>query len=205
MKREELKLIIKECIIEIREDNINIEEGVFDKDIKNLKELKKKILEYLKKLREKKKKSPSQDNTPPKRRELTKEEISEMEKDYSELLTTIKKVISKMKNTSDYKNLCKECCEKYNKYYGYDDEVKNDKFIPKLIVDDFESINSIYLDAIIEIIDEEQTVRVYFSDILYMIVKLLKEWFPDTYNKFSYSYGDGDEGCLYVSYIKEFE
>ena len=184
MKREELKDIIKECIVEIKEDNEALSEGFLDRF---------------------KKKKESNKNNSTKRRELTKEEIDEMEKDYDELLSTIKKVISKMKNTSDYKNLCKECCEKYNKYCGYDNEVKNDRFVPKLIVDDYETIGGSDLSAIIEIIDEDQMVRTYFGDILYMIVKLLKEWFPDIHKKFKYNYGDGDEGCLYIKYKKEFE
>lgn len=119
----------------------------------------------------------------------------EAKKIYNELLSALKKLLPKLKSSSEYKKQCKESSMKMN-----DSDYKSG-YEPKLVVNEFESLckHQYGYDAIIEIIDDEQIVRIYYSWILYDLIDLLEKEYNDLSKKVSIDYGDGDEGCLYIS------
>ena len=49
-------------------------------------------------------------------------------------------------------------------------------------------------------IDDDQIIRVFYSWILYDIVKIYREKYLEEEGLWGIDYGDGDEGCLYVDY-----
>ena len=178
-------------------------ESIFfsEEEKEQLKEMKNKVKNKINELRNKNKKGNSLSNNQiydNKSNQLTEEQYKIAKKEYDRLLQLIPKSISKLKSSSDFKKRCKESCLDYSKRFGFDSIVKNDNFIPKLHCENFEDLDSKYGDAIIEIIDSNQAVRIVFSWILYDIVDILQKDYKDLH--FDFDYGDGDEGCLYIQY-----
>lgn len=172
MTRKDLKLIIKECIEEIRDDNEIVSEGFFNK--------------------RKKKTTTTKQPIP----NMTSEEKQEMYKDFDELVSIIKKIISKMKNTSEFKKVCKDCClDFFEVYDGYDEIVDNDKFIPKLSVDVFQSISE-NQEGIITILDYYQEVQDSFKPVLKMIIEYIEKDYSELHSKFKFYCNNG---CIYVN------
>lgn len=84
------------------------------------------------------------------------------------------------------------------------DEFKNkckDK-TPKIHIEEFEYFyyneKDKHGESVIEVIDEDQETRIKFSWILDKLVKYIKDDYNELYKIFQLGTGDGDEGCIYV-------
>ena len=164
----------------------------------------------LKNLFKKKKKENKSSNSAPVRKidkmneDEKKEYLDQMDKDYQELLKTIEKSISKIKTAKEFKDKCVESSKKANEYIVDSEEPFIEGYIPPLKAFDFEDDGYGNFEGdgnyIIEVIDDCQVIAITYNWILYDIVDYIKENFSDVYKKWGFDYGDGDEGCLYVSY-----
>ena len=102
-----------------------------------------------------------------------------MKKDYQELLSTIKKTISKIKTTKQFKDECIKSSKEANKYLIDSEEPFKEGYIPNLTATDFEDDGYGYF--IVEIIDDYQIIAISYRWILYWIVDYIEENFKEVY------------------------
>lgn len=155
-----------------------IEEKRKNKDSKNSSELDKKINNYI----------------------LTNNDMKELNDQINNMIKELKSNYNRMKSTSEFKNKCIKSSKEYNNIWP-DDKVKIG-YIPRVNITIFESLSNKYWSAIIEVIIDDQDIRIQYDWILYDLVDSLKGKYD-----FDFGYGDGDEGCLYLTvnrnYIKK--
>lgn len=184
--------IIEESIQDLKDGApYGKDKGEFKRLLKNL---------FKKKVKEKQKEYKTIEDK--KESKLSDEELKvyqdKMKKDYQELLSTIKKTISKIKTTKQFKDECIKSSKEANKYLIDSEEPFKEGYIPNLTATDFEDDGHGYF--IVEIIDDYQIIAISYRWILYWIVDYIEENFKEVYDKWDFDYGDGDEGCLYVDY-----
>jgi hypothetical protein len=125
------------------------------------------------------------------------------------IVKNLKTAYNKMKTTKEFKDKCLETSKKYNddliewnnnakNPYPYsENELKKlllkDGYVPSIHINLFEDGGDY---AIIEVIDDEQSICIDYSWILYDLTDKYNELYPD--NQIGADYGDGDEGCLYI-------
>lgn len=131
--------------------------------------------------------------------QLTPEEKKQLEneynEDYDELLKTLKLCLSKLKAEKDFKKKCIESSRKINKYFSENDPDRlKDGYIPNLVIEDDG-------DCYILIIDDWQLVAIEYNWVLHDLVDILDADYKEVSDKWDFGYGDGDEGCLYPSYM----
>ena len=129
-----------------------------------------------------------------------KELREKMYQDWNKLIIDLKSCYSKLKNTSEFKEKCKKGIDELNKEWLPDDESCELNSTPKINIEEFESLDNDGIDGIIEVIDDDQCVRIVFSWILDGIVNIYKSSYVDESKKWDFYFGDGDEGCIYVNY-----
>ena len=140
-------------------------------------------------------------NTSDKLKKMTPEEEkqfwAERENIKKQFIKDLKTCYNKIKNTKEFKDECLKSSRDFNKSEYYDDLTLKDGYVPKIDIKEFEDGGD-YL--IIEVIDDYQMVRCQYAWILYSIVDEYEKEFSDKYDyNIAFSYGDGDEGCLYCS------
>jgi hypothetical protein len=129
-------------------------------------------------------------------------------KDHLNLIVkNLKTAYNKMKTTKEFKDKCLETSKKYNDdWIKWNNNAKNpysENELKKLLLKDG-YVPSIHINlfeyecdyAIIEVIDDEQYICIYYIWILYDLTDKYNELYPD--NQIGADYGDGDEGCLYI-------
>lgn len=140
-------------------------------------------------------------NTSDKIKKMTPEEEKqfweEREKIKKQFIKDLKTCYNKIKNTQEFKDECLKSSKEFNECEYYDDLILKDGYVPKIDIKEFEDGGD-YL--IIEVIDDYQMVRCQYAWILYSIVDEYEKEFSDKYDyNITFSYGDGDEGCLYCN------
>jgi hypothetical protein len=123
------------------------------------------------------------------------------------IVKNLKTAYNKMKTTKEFKDKCLETSKKYNDdLIEWNNNAKNpysenelkklllkDGYVPSIHINLFE-YESDY--AIIEVIDDAQSICIDYSWILYDLTDKYNELYPD--DQIDPHYGDGDEGCLYL-------
>lgn len=140
-------------------------------------------------------------NTSDKIKKMTPEEEkqfwTEREKIKKQFIKDLKTCYNKIKTTQEFKDECLKSSKEFNECEYYDDLTLKDGYVPKIDIKEFEDGGD-YL--IIEVIDDYQMVRCQYAWILYSIVDEYEKEFSDNYDyNITFSYGDGDEGCLYCN------
>ena len=179
------------------------DEGLYGASLGEIKRMIKNLLKKKVKETAQSKKNKTINKNP----QISNEIKTQVAKEEKELVSAINKIINKLKSNSDFKNKIKETHDKYEERVANGDYEEEDiKFPPfkcKLIEElycEYEIDNELYFFGIYEILDGSQEQRIIYSWVLHKITDELKQKYPDIYNKFDFSYGDGDEGCLYVCY-----
>ena len=114
---------------------------------------------------------------------------------YNELKAIIKRV-------NNDPNTKKTIEASYNEYYEDDDNKKPFVF-KKFVCNIWEESDT---EIIFEVLDTEQDYRIIASDIVYNITKELDKICKEkNLNVGSCDYGDGDEGCVYVTCKTHYE
>ena len=122
----------------------------------------------------------------------------EANKKLEELEKELDKNYKRMKPSSDFRKKCKDVVKEYNNDF---DENLSSSFIPNIDINIFEPISDNGEDGAIEIIQDEQDINMYFA----FIIHDLEDTIKDSFGKyFKFDYGDGDEGCLYVSLTQNY-
>lgn len=191
----ELISSINSSINEVYKEEINsrtiYEEKIYMWEFKKIKDEIKKVLDKHRK--EKTKSNKQEEPKAIERVKLSDEEIKELKNQINEMIKDLKSEYNKMKNTKDFKDKCIKSSKEYNQRPG-EGQLKIG-YIPKVNIKIFENIDPIYHDAIIEVIDDTQDVRIHYRWILYDLADTIEGKYD-----FSIDFGDGDEGCLYLYY-----
>lgn len=124
------------------------------------------------------------------KQKYSENDLNRAKNDFLKLVNCIKVIVNNFKSSEEFKYKCNK---------------SKNNFVPKLVVDIFEDMlyyksTGFIGGAIIEIIDEDQEIRILYSWILHDIVNIIKRDYKEIYNKFNFEYGDEDEGCLYIDY-----
>lgn len=129
-----------------------------------------------------------------------KELQEKMYQDWNKLIIDLKSCYSKIKNTSEFKEKCKESINKLNEWVNDSEHPYKSGSTPNINISEFDEPDKYGCEGIIIIIDDDQEVSIIFNWIIDDIVDMYKSLNPDESKKWRFGFGDGDEGCLYPYY-----
>ena len=175
--------------------------GPYGKSLSELKTLIKNLFKKKVKEDEKKKSEQKMVTVQEKLNNLSSEEKKEfykkMKTDWNKFISDLKECYKILKSQKDFKEKCTNSSKEIN-----DTSICGIGDIPVININEFEELCEYKygFEGIIEVIDDDQIIRIFYSWILYDIVKIYREKYPEEEGLWGIDYGDGDEGCLYVDY-----